>query len=192
MAMKITPMEALEHAKSALGDRDTAAKFLLNWLVAGEVKAQAAVTHKLSAPVVKNKKIATETWKSFETNCPPSLWHEGRAKSDLEEYFGIKFDDQQVKNVIKEHAYKLPIPSETGTERSTSSGRFSGFHGEAIASLTARYLLLDDASLEAIPLNQAKVQIVSIYKDLGAPPPVGRNLDAIARGILKGVRANRP
>ena len=112
--------------------------------------------------------------------------------SGLEEYFGIRFDGQQVKNVIKEHGYKLAIPFETGTKKSTSSGRFSGFHGEAIASLTARYLLLDEASLEAISLNQAKVQIVSVYKDLGAPPPVGRNLDAIARGILKVVRANRP
>ena len=90
--MKITPMEALRLATSAIGNTSKAKDFLLIWLSAGQIKADATVTKKPNSATVIDKKIASPAWSKFKTTCPPSLWETGTATYQAEEYVGIRFD----------------------------------------------------------------------------------------------------
>lgn len=186
--MKITPMEALKLATSAIGNTSKAKDFLLIWLSAGQIKADAAVTKKANSATVIDKKIASPAWSKFKTTCPHSLWETGTATYQAEEYVGIRFDKAQVEQIIDAHA-----PKSSGTPGPTNknSGRSSGFHGEAVGVVTAHYLLADDATYRSASVRSISDALAIEYKRLGAPPPSVRNLGSMANGILKVLGQNR-
>jgi hypothetical protein len=182
--MKITPRDACELASVAMGDPDKAKDFLLIWLSAGQIRADAAVTQKPNSAPVMDKKISPDVWAKFKTKCPSSLWDTGTASSDHEEYVGVRFDGAQVQKIVANHAPKSPTASNVG--------RDSGFHGDAVAALTVQYLLADNATfLSASPSSLAD-ELKAEYDRIGATPPSPRNLKSMAKGILKVVELNRP
>ena len=183
------PKEALKRASDVIGDAEKAKDFLLMWLGCGQIRASAAVTQRLDSSPIMNKRVAPEIRQNFRQSCPSSLWETGAAKYQSEEYIGIHFDEAQVEKIITDHAPPAPEAAEA---KERGSGRSSGYHGEVIAALTARYLLADRDDFATLTPRVLATDLEAEYKALGASPPSARNLQSITNGILKVIHKNRP
>jgi hypothetical protein len=186
--VKITPRDALDVATAALGDRTEAEQFLLVWLFAGKIKADAAITRKSNGTTAAEKKLPTAVWENFKDNCPQSLWLTGSASHEGDEFVGIRFDKAQVLGVLRDHAPNT-LPS---TEKRTSNaGRYSGFNGEVIASLTVDLLKMDPQAYDKLTVRSIQKLLEQSYSKTKAAVPSERNLASIAKGIIKVVNENR-
>jgi coenzyme F420-reducing hydrogenase alpha subunit len=186
--MKITPEDARDLAESAIGSRAKAEMFLLTWLAAGEIRADAAVTIKPGGLTVRKKRLQKDVWASIKKSSTASLWDSAAITFKGENYIGIKFDEAQVKDIIKEHTSNS---SPTLTPKKSNAGRNSGFHGDVIASITIDLLLLTDEEFVKEKLADIVKRLSSSYEAKKEIAPSARNLAAMAKGLVKIVGENR-
>ena len=186
--MKITPEDARNLAESAIGSRAKAEMFLLTWLAAGGIRADAAITTKPGGLTVRNKRLPKDAWTSIEESSVTSLWDSSRITFGKEDHFGIKFDELQIKKIIKEHA---PKNQHAPPIKKSNAGRNSGFHGDVIASITIELLLLTDEEFAKEKLKDIVKRLSSSYEVKKEIAPSARNLAAMAKGLVKIVGENR-
>jgi hypothetical protein len=170
------------------GSAERAKSFILNYMAARIIASDAESTLPPGKSVIRNKKLGTDILNHLKDNSPQSFWEVGTVVHEEVQYVGIRLDGKDLDRILNDHASD---PSATPEPLPKNSGRLCGLHGEAVAKVTVRYLLADDATYRAATKMQLMEELAAEYKRLRHAPPSNRNLGLITDGIIRVVADNR-
>ncbi|MCT2399024.1 hypothetical protein [Novosphingobium mangrovi (ex Huang et al. 2023)] len=139
--------------------------------------------------VAPNKRIDSGSLGRLRKGATAEFWRTGQWKKGPVEYFGVRFCQEDIDKVVKDHAGSFA--STAVSVVSTASGRTSEKHGEPIATLALRLGALPLEELNRISPTQLRKELAKEYSRIGCLPPSEKNLNSIAAGVRRAVVAKK-
>lgn len=191
----ISPAAACERITNGFRDVRSLRKFLLDYATSGLIYVDAKTTVEAGREfpngqrVAPNKRIDSGSLGRLRKGATAEFWRTGQWKKGPVEYFGVRFCQEDIDKVVKDHAGSFA--STAVSVVSTASGRTSEKHGEPIATLALRLGALPIEEINRISAAKLRDDLAKEYKVIGSTPPCEKNLASIAAGIRRAVLKKR-
>lgn len=184
----ISPGDACALIGNGDADPKQVKAFLLNYAAAKSIYVDAERTFQPGKNEAPNKRIPAAILRQNKESMPVSFWKSASWTRGETEYFGIRFDEDDVR---RESKFFGKFASSPNHKAVPNAGRSSGKHGQPITRIALRYLAAPDEEFNRLTGVALAEELRTEYRELGYSMPSLTNAESICVGILREVRKHR-
>ncbi len=184
----ISPGDACALIGNGDADPKRVKAFLLNYAAAKSIYVDAEKTFQPGRGEAPNKQIPADILKSNKDGMPVSFWKYASWDRGQTEYYGIRFDRNDVLKMSKFFGDFVRDPNHRAVP---NAGRNSGKHGQPITRIALRYLSVPDKEFNRLTGAALAAELLTEYRNLGYAQPALPSAESMCVGILKELRKHR-
>ncbi len=184
----ISPGDACALIGNGDADPRQVKSFLLNYAAGKSIYVDAERTFQPGKAEAPNKRIPADILRRERGAMPASFWKSASWTRGQTEYYGIRFDRDDVVQAAKFFGQFSSDPNHAAVP---NAGRSSGKHGQPITRIALRYVAAPDEQFNRLTGVALAEELRNEYRDLGYAMPSSPNAESICAGILRELRKHR-
>lgn len=184
----ISPGDACALIGNGDADPKQVKSFLLQYAGAKSIYVDAERTFQPGKGEAPNKRIPPDVLRQDKGTMPVSFWKSASWVRGQTEYYGIRFDRDDVLGASKFFGSFVTDPNHKAV---SGAGRNSGKHGQPVTRIALRYLTAPDEEFNRLTGAALAEELRTEYRELGYSQPSLTNAESICVGILKELRRHR-
>lgn len=184
----ISPRDACALIGDGNADPKKVKSFLLTYAGGKSIYVDAERTFQPGKGEAPNKRIPAAILRRDKGAIPVSFWNSANWHRGQTEYYGIRFDRNDVLQVSKFFGDFVRDPNHKAVPK---AGRSSGKHGQPITRIALRYLTATDKEFNRLTGVALAEELRNEYRELGYAMPSLPNAESMCVGILKELRRHR-